>query len=1259
VNRDTIVVADNSHTIRRIIELTFSDEVDIELITFENGFNLREKLLELKPKIILVDIKLPEFDGYKVCKFINETESLKNTKVFLLKGGFVDVDENRLKGLRYEDIITKPFDTNPLLLRIKEILKIKEEQEARRYIIENDYRKGREWLLKAVKANPARKQRVIEEFGFIYNFDKTLEEDEKNWEKEKDQIQWRKSIWEYLSAGNLHGHQTNTENEKERNAGKELDESKSSQPKDITVISEIVYDEKEKMPEQKGKELEKDMLKLFKHFLRLCEESGEITIVQVRDQRSSDQSGYDLKFVFKKKGNQKLNILVECKNYKEDVTLKSIADKLDEVKAYHPEIDHWILLSPRANVANKVDRLLEAWEKTGEYPFGVQLWTKEFMVEDFFGLYPEIYDKYFSPAKDQLHPKDWDEKKKKEVIKTWRQKLEPPLQLPGKWKEYLVKPHKLFLGGDPKNIEDLYEHGVTMMCKDETGQLLKEPLENKVREWLKKPVDKEPSLILLGEFGDGKTVFTYVLARKLFEEFRQSPVTGWIPIRFALKDFGSKDVNSSSRFVEKRIKEFGIDLDGWNDLKYSNYKILAILDGFDEISKKLDPKTVLENIDYLIDCFENEFPGMKLLITSRKHFFENQQNKRKLIKRIGNPQLLQMAPIDRRTTLSHLEEYAKQKNLEGKLNKLKNCHDPIGLASKPLFLEMVKSSLNKLPENEFSEHILYETYIQNALERKFDYLDHEEKDTDPEIIIANMTKILGEVALALHESQEEFVYLSEVKGASELKQHLWNMSFEDDVTSEDEKARVAVRSLLKRVEPNKEPGENQKWPVDFCHRSMREFFVARAVCNLIENNPTECEKYLKNHFLSYEIIFFAGEIMKTSDFDYTEELKKLINRTKNRTGTEKLKVGHLGCNGANLLYQYKEYLPGDDWTKLVLDGANLPDADMSGKDFSGTSLQYANLDNANFTNAIFLNCNLTGVRLEETSPVHSIAVSASENIYASYDDGNIREWFFQPRRRPYSKTLSVDQKVKDVRLFPFPGDNITAMHGQYLYFYDKDEDRLQKLASIEIKPNLKLVKATQTHLLLIEEKGGRHLLQLVNLGKQNVIKWVEVPPFSICENLDEKALVTYDDDNGLIVIVMVLGKPQKFKMKGPEHVTCLASIRCQGSTPQYRLAVGQQNGIVEVYTINLTDRKVQVHRSDKKHEKAVKDIAFIDSTRILSGGFDRKIMLHKIDKGSKLKFIDKLEMSMQCRGMKTDGIIRDEERQILEGFKTKLAEIES
>ena len=65
-----------------------------------------------------------------------------------------------------------------------------------------------------------------------------------------------------------------------------------------------------------------------------------------------------------------------------------------------------------------------------------------------------------------------------------------------------------------------------------------QPLEDKIYRWLEEPVSQSPVLFLLGEFGSGKTFFTYVLTRKLVEKFRQSPKNGWIPIRFALKNIG-------------------------------------------------------------------------------------------------------------------------------------------------------------------------------------------------------------------------------------------------------------------------------------------------------------------------------------------------------------------------------------------------------------------------------------------------------------------------------------------------------------------------------------------------------------------------------------------------------------------------------------------------------------------------------------------------------------------------------------------------
>ncbi len=117
-----VILADSSYTIRRITELSFSEEEGIELITLENGFNIKEKLIELKPAVVLVDIKLSGFNGYDICKFISETESLKDVQVFLMKGGFEPINEGLLKDLKYVDIITKPFDSNELVSSIKDML---------------------------------------------------------------------------------------------------------------------------------------------------------------------------------------------------------------------------------------------------------------------------------------------------------------------------------------------------------------------------------------------------------------------------------------------------------------------------------------------------------------------------------------------------------------------------------------------------------------------------------------------------------------------------------------------------------------------------------------------------------------------------------------------------------------------------------------------------------------------------------------------------------------------------------------------------------------------------------------------------------------------------------------------------------------------------------------------------------------------------------------------------------------------------------
>ena len=122
MSKKVIVLADNSYTIRRIVELSFSEIENIEVRSFENGSAIKEKLLQLNPAVVIVDIKLPELNGYDLCRFINETPALNRTRVFLMKGSFEPVDNDMIKNLKYEDIITKPFDSNALVGAVMKIV---------------------------------------------------------------------------------------------------------------------------------------------------------------------------------------------------------------------------------------------------------------------------------------------------------------------------------------------------------------------------------------------------------------------------------------------------------------------------------------------------------------------------------------------------------------------------------------------------------------------------------------------------------------------------------------------------------------------------------------------------------------------------------------------------------------------------------------------------------------------------------------------------------------------------------------------------------------------------------------------------------------------------------------------------------------------------------------------------------------------------------------------------------------------------------
>src|SRR5262247_547710 len=116
-----ILLADDSITIQKVIELTFSDE-DFDVVTVGNGRLAIEKAQEVRPDIVLCDIIMPEKDGYEVCDFIKKSPGLSHVPVLLLTGAFEPFDQERAARVGCDGFLAKPFEPETLIAKVKDLL---------------------------------------------------------------------------------------------------------------------------------------------------------------------------------------------------------------------------------------------------------------------------------------------------------------------------------------------------------------------------------------------------------------------------------------------------------------------------------------------------------------------------------------------------------------------------------------------------------------------------------------------------------------------------------------------------------------------------------------------------------------------------------------------------------------------------------------------------------------------------------------------------------------------------------------------------------------------------------------------------------------------------------------------------------------------------------------------------------------------------------------------------------------------------------
>jgi sigma-B regulation protein RsbU (phosphoserine phosphatase) len=118
-----ILVVDDEPVGRQLLEAILYPE-HFDIYYAESGEEALDKALEIRPDLILMDVMMPEMDGFQVCRKLRKHEILGNVPIILITA--LDDRDSMIKGLDSgaDDYISKPFDRIEVLAKVKNITQL-------------------------------------------------------------------------------------------------------------------------------------------------------------------------------------------------------------------------------------------------------------------------------------------------------------------------------------------------------------------------------------------------------------------------------------------------------------------------------------------------------------------------------------------------------------------------------------------------------------------------------------------------------------------------------------------------------------------------------------------------------------------------------------------------------------------------------------------------------------------------------------------------------------------------------------------------------------------------------------------------------------------------------------------------------------------------------------------------------------------------------------------------------------------------------
>ncbi|MBC7508940.1 MAG: response regulator [Ferruginibacter sp.] len=118
--KKVLVVDDDPYILMSLEFLMKKSGYDV--MVARNGAEALELVEKQMPDIVLLDIMMPDVDGYQICTYIKKSDTLKHTKVVFMSAKTKETDIQKGYDLGASLYIIKPFSTRELVKQIKELM---------------------------------------------------------------------------------------------------------------------------------------------------------------------------------------------------------------------------------------------------------------------------------------------------------------------------------------------------------------------------------------------------------------------------------------------------------------------------------------------------------------------------------------------------------------------------------------------------------------------------------------------------------------------------------------------------------------------------------------------------------------------------------------------------------------------------------------------------------------------------------------------------------------------------------------------------------------------------------------------------------------------------------------------------------------------------------------------------------------------------------------------------------------------------------